>query len=296
MPSPVATGSAVDARSPKRLKEVLRAFRQLNKADQTEFLRRNHEASRDLLLAPGVTGPERVRLDYDKAEIRLRRTTVPEAIRAVSCAKEPWTVAWIEEFLQPGESFYDVGANVGAYSLVAAKWTRGRARVIAIEPGYANFDALCENIYVNACVDCVTPIPVAVSSQTGLVQFRYRDLRPGAAVHQLAVSGVRDSFTTAFSQPVLTFRLDDLVSQFDLPPPVHIKIDVDGAELEVLRGARRCLADPVLRSLMVELSDAQRDSIVGELADLGLERLQTTLKENARGEAMTVSYGLFTRR
>lgn len=272
--------------------ELLRRFKEQKKADQRQFLLGIHELHRDLVLA---ADPQRERLDYDKAEILLRRSSGIEGGRARSCAKEPWTVAWIEEWVAAGEVLYDVGANVGAYSLIAAKHTRCQARVFAFEPGYANFNSLCENVYVNDCTASVSPIPIALSAETGTTVFRYRDLRAGAAVHTLGHDRAAKGEEAMWDQPVLTVRLDDMVRLFGLQPPTHLKLDVDGGELDVICGARESLTSSSFRSLMVELSEDDADAIVRELASLGLVQRQHFGKLNKAGMAMPVDYGLFTR-
>jgi hypothetical protein len=76
----------------------------------------------------------------------------------------------------------------------------------------------------------------------------------------------------AFVQPVLSYRLDDLINSFGLAPPTHVKIDVDGAELLVLRGAEQALGDRRLRSVLVELQrgSEMRGQIIDYLAGRGL--------------------------
>src|ERR1051325_11538121 len=62
-----------------------------------------------------------VRLDFPDHDIWLRATFAAERRwRAHACAKEPWTVRWLREKIGPGKVLYDIGANVGVFSLVAA--------------------------------------------------------------------------------------------------------------------------------------------------------------------------------
>src|SRR5687768_1401308 len=80
----------------------------------------------------------RGRLDYEKANLELFVESPTELhARLSSCAKEPETIAWLEQHLRDGDAFYDVGANVGAYSLVAAVNPREGVKVVAFEPGFA---------------------------------------------------------------------------------------------------------------------------------------------------------------
>jgi FkbM family methyltransferase len=184
-------------------------------------------------------------LDYPRHPIRLVVSSPAIKRRLDSVAKEPFTVDWLETF-QPGDVFYDVGANVGPYSLIAAKATGGSAQVLALEPSPASFAALARNVEINDCAGCVTPLPLALWSETGLVPVTWRSGQAGRARHRL------DTETDSAAM-VVGIRLDDFVEQLGGPVPTHAKVDVDGHELDVLRGAERTLARPEWRSIMVEL-------------------------------------------
>src|SRR5687768_15230226 len=97
------------------------------------------------------------RLDYLPADLKVSVDTTEHLGRLRSCAKEPGTVRWIESHLKPGEVFYDIGANIGAYTLVAFGHTRGKSRIVAFEPGFATFATLCENLALNGSGETVTP-------------------------------------------------------------------------------------------------------------------------------------------
>jgi FkbM family methyltransferase len=77
-------------------------------------------------------------------------------------------VRWIEDWIRPDEVLYDIGANVGAYSLVAALSPSVRARVVAVEPGYPTFAALSDNVVRNGAQDRVTALGVALGRATTL--------------------------------------------------------------------------------------------------------------------------------
>jgi FkbM family methyltransferase len=211
-----------------------------------------------------VTG----KMDYARADIFLHVDSMIEhETRLHSCQKEPDTVQWIEDTMKPGDVFYDVGANVGAYSLVAAKYFAGAVKVYAFEPAFLNFSQLCRNLSLNNCQDSVFPLSVALSDQTTIGQFNYHDLIPGGSLHTFgeAVDYTGQIFTPVFTQTMLSYRLDDLIDQFKIPKPTHIKIDVDGIEKAVLEGARTTLSDPSLRTVIVELEAGQGEREITEL-------------------------------
>jgi FkbM family methyltransferase len=212
-------------------------------------------------------------LDYPKAAIRLVVDSEAELPRLNSCRKEPETVAWIERFVRPGDIVFDIGANVGAYSLVVDRATGGACTVYAFEPSFSTFAQLSRNVALNGSSGRVLPVLVALSDVNGLVTFNYSSLDPGTARHALGES-VDDQgrpFTPALTQPVLSYRMDDFVAQFSGKPPNHIKLDVDGIELKVLNGGPRTLADPALRTVLVEveLNRPELDAIERLLTEHG---------------------------
>lgn len=207
------------------------------------------------------------RMDYESHDIYLHIDSVTEyETRLHSCEKEPDTVEWIETFMTPGDTFYDIGANVGAYSLVAAKFFQGAVKIYAFEPAFLNFTQLCRNLFLNHCQDVVIPLSVALSNNTRIDAFNYHDLVPGGSLHTLgdAIDYKGDRFEPVLKQPVLSYRTDDLIAQFDLPVPTHIRIDVDGIELEVLRGADKTLSNEALRSIVVELEVGENEAQISE--------------------------------
>lgn len=216
------------------------------------------------------------KMDYERAEILLQiESDVEYTTRLYSCAKEPETIEWIHNSFQDGEVYYDVGANVGAYALVAAKAFNGKVQVYAFEPSFPTFKQLCTNVVLNDCQDSITPLQVALSDRTGVEVLNYSSLMPGGALHALgqAVDYKGDRFRPAVKQPVLAFSLDDLIQRFRLPVPNHIKLDVDGIELRILKGAENTLAKQTLKSVLVEIleEDPQSVEVVALLEQSGLK-------------------------
>lgn len=204
------------------------------------------------------------RMDYARHDIYLNiESRIENEVRLFSCAKEPETVEWIETFFQDGDVFYDVGANVGAYSLVASSFCRGKIQVYAFEPGFLNFPQLCKNVLTNSMQQSITPMQVALSNTTGMEVFNYENLIPGGAIHTLGepVDYKGDQFTPVATQRVFSYRADDLISQFNIPAPTHIKIDVDGIELDVLKGAHQALSSPALKTVLLELEDGVDEAV-----------------------------------
>ena len=228
------------------------------------------------------------RLDYDKADIRIRTESLIEYdTRLHSCKKEPETVAWVESF-GPGEVLYDVGANVGSYALVAALAPGSTSQIYAFEPGFENYARLCANISLNTVDDRIMAIPIALSNKTTLNKFNYSTVSAGGALHSLGnpVDLQGEEFDPVLVQGMLAYCLDDLVKEFELPMPNHIKIDVDGIELEIIEGAQKTLASPDMKTLLVELVEgsAVADATVANLGKLDFN-VSSKHKYKAGGES-----------
>lgn len=198
-----------------------------------------------------------IKLDYNRGAILLYGGSKMHAYRAQGCRKEPETVKWIEEYVRRGDVFYDVGANVGAYSLVACAHCSGKLKVHAFEPSYPTYYYLCRNVILNGYEEHIIPHPIALSQNTGTGLFNYSSLESGCSMHFMEGknNGRGLDFAPVYRQQILHFNIDHLIKYFNFPIPNHIKLDVDGSELDILKGATKTLNDPHTRSILVETSD-----------------------------------------
>lgn len=105
--------------------------------------------------------------------------------------------------------------------------------------------------------------------------LNYDNLIPGGALHALGepIDYKGDVFAPVLKQHVLAYRMDDLIEQFDMPIPNHIKLDVDGTELKVLIGAQATLQNEEVKSVLLELEEGseKESGIINFLAEKGLE-------------------------
>jgi len=187
-------------------------------------------------------------LDYAALDIYMDIESPEQLLRLNACHKEPETVNWIESRLKPNDIFYDIGANVGAYSFIAWAKTKGQCKAFAFEPSFSTFAALNKNIILNHATRCITPIFAALGEKTEMREFHYQSLDPGAASHFPE--------KPAASILMLNYSLDDFINIFGIPPPTHIKLDVDGFELEIIKGAKTALKNPSLKSILIEINEA----------------------------------------
>jgi len=202
-------------------------------------------------------------LDYAGEPIRMVVDSwIENDVRLFSCEKEPDTVEWIENWFKPGDVFFDIEGNVGAYSLIAFQYLNGKTKIYAFEPGFVTFPQLCKNIYLNNAADSIFLLPIALSEQTSITSFHYQNLVTGGALHAMGdpIDQHGKLFQPVFTLPILSYSLGDFVHQFDLPIPNHIKIDVDGTEYQILQGAIKLLSHPDLRSILLEFNQKHKDS------------------------------------
>ncbi len=167
--------------------------------------------------------------------------------------KEPITLEWIAGF-GPADVLVDVGANVGMYTIWAAK-TRG-TRVFGFEPESQNYALLNRNIRLNGLESSVSAFCLALSDVAGLSHLHLSQLDAGGSCHSLGekLDFRHEPMRPAFSQGCVAARLDDLVAGGVVPEPDHIKIDVDGFEPKVIAGARQIIAGTKLRSMLIEVN------------------------------------------
>jgi FkbM family methyltransferase len=165
--------------------------------------------------------------------------------------KEPETIEWIEGF-NKDELFWDVGANIGVYSLYAAK--KGN-NVLSFEPMSANYFLLNKNIESNKLSGKIKAFCLAFNDETILNSLNMSNTSLGSA-HSTFLEDVDQygkNFTPAFKQAMLGFNIDGFIEQFSPEFPNHIKIDVDGIEDKIIYGARNTLSDARLKTLLIEL-------------------------------------------
>ena len=185
-------------------------------------------------------------------------------------SKEPDTIEWIRGF-QAGEVFVDIGANVGMYSIWAAK-TRG-VRTFAFEPESQNYALLCRNIVMNGLSQDVVAYCLALSDTAGFSLLHLSEFKLGGSCHSFGekIDHRLEHRDTRLAQGCVASTLDALVADGVLPVPAHIKIDVDGLEHKVLAGCRDVLADRRLKSVLVEINTnlAPHLKIISDMQALG---------------------------
>jgi FkbM family methyltransferase len=209
------------------------------------------------------------RLDYPRANLRLLVTSgIEQRTRLHSSRKEPETIEWLERTFDESSVLYDIGANVGAYSLVAAATGGPGSRVIAIEASPFTFASLCANVVLNNFTGRITPLQLLLTERAGVRSFVLGSTIAGEASHPGESAG-RPGLDLA------AIPLDEAVRLFGLPNATHIKIDVDGGEDAVLDGAGDTLRSPTLKHVLIEVESGRTDlgHVERTFAEAGLTRV-----------------------
>lgn len=133
-------------------------------------------------------------------------------------------LSFVSSVIRPGEVFFDVGANVGLYSLLASEKVGTSGRVFAFEPAKRNCAFFTRHMQLNS-VQNVDLLSVAVGAKDGDANF---DDEGDPVGFRLAATG---------KTRVKQRSIDSLVESKELPPPRYLKVDVEGGELQVLEGA-----------------------------------------------------------
>lgn len=180
-------------------------------------------------------------------EIELRQAAHPELD----------TLNWLENSIQEESVLWDIGANIGYYSLYAV-CLQEKVKAVCFEPAPLNIGRLNLNIQVNGFQDIVKAFPIAISDSTGLNTFGSSTFVPAAWSHEGIGSDNPESMDSRSDHVsysgCVTYSLDDLLTGLGLASaPTHLKIDVDGPELRILQGACNCLSLPGLRHILIEL-------------------------------------------
>ena len=163
--------------------------------------------------------------------------------------EEEEIIKWIDSFNKE-DVFYDIGANVGNYSLYAAK-TKG-IKVCAFEPEINNVQLLYANLYKNGLSQQCVPLPLACDRETKIKPFYIREFTKGGAINSIGRKSIfLENDKDMFIQDTLCMRVDDAVDFFRLPLPTKVKIDVDTNELNVIEGMDKILDQ--IKEIYVEL-------------------------------------------
>jgi FkbM family methyltransferase len=147
---------------------------------------------------------------------------------------------WLSQHLGPGDTFYDVGANIGFLSLIGAKLVGQNGQVVAFEPLPSNITQLRMNAALNG-FEHITVIGAAAAAVSGPAVLGLPHASPATRRARAHIVGAATDGERTFD--VRALAIDDCRARYRLRPPTVMKIDVEGAEIDVLKGCLRTLKE-----------------------------------------------------
>lgn len=245
-------------------------------------IHKERESELHIVVGPKpVITPDMLTIEKDGVVVKFLTPNETTKWRANTLfTKEPSTVEWIKS-MQPGEVLFDIGANVGSYSVLAG--VRG-IKVFSFEPEAENYALLVKNLTLNEIEPNAYCLAASDEEKAGTLYAGQQGV--GGACHSFneAVGHNLLKRKSEFTQGCFGIPLDTMVER-GLPTPHHLKIDVDGLEHKVVKGAAHIIGNG-LKSLLVEVNPLlpEHTKMVETLTGLGFEYDQKQVDSATRKE------------
>ena len=200
-----------------------------------------------------------VTTNYKGIDIKFSTSNYVEYIMRAknSYTAEKSTMYWIDNYIKKDDVVYDIGANVGAYSLLIGKKMKmlnGTGQVYAIEPESLNFAKLNINTHINDLCSFVKPLCMSIGDNISILDLNITDFMPGASRSFQDSSGVH-------TQLSYSTTIDNLSFMEGMKFPNHIKIDVDGLEWLIVqhmeKTMEKTMEDQRLKTIVVEVNEGR---------------------------------------
>jgi len=179
--------------------------------------------------------------------------------------REPYFVKLMKLEIHPGMTVFEIGTNIGYYTFIMAKLLNGKGKIHAIEPHPNNYKYLKKNIIVNNYKKLIIPHNVAVGNANGIIDFYVDTDKPNlsTSVKRKGCKVIKVQCTT----------LDKFISKFGNPN--FIKMDIEGAEVDVLHGLFNSLNESFPLKILIETHPLaynnvrNMESVLTKLVNLG---------------------------
>ncbi len=215
---------------------------------RTTYLRTRHK----------VSGPN-TNVTIGSISATLSVTTYPEFERFYDLKGEREALSDLLSETSEGDVFYDIGANVGLYSCLVGS-TASDCQIYSFEPHPTNVEALRRNLKLNSINAEI--FQLALSDEEGTVELSSKGSEAGLGEHSLDIT---ESESTI---PVTVRLLDAVRDEHNLPVPTVVKIDVEGAELNVIRGAKETFSDPKCKTIYCEVHPERIEMFGGSYTEI----------------------------
>ena len=187
---------------------------------------------------------------------------------------EPTTLTWIDE-ATPNSVLWDIGANIGSYTIYAA--LSKKMKVVAFEPSPFNIEFLSRNIWLNNLEAQVTVVPNPLSSDATQAKLSMKSIEWGNSGSTFGENYAENGqpIEVEFEYQTIGFSMDQALTWLGLTQPDYVKLDVDGIEGLILSGGAKVLSK--VKSLLVEMPefDSGRQLVQSALTQAGLTHEKT---------------------
>lgn len=158
---------------------------------------------------------------------------------------------FIDNNLSTETIFWDIGACVGNFSIYAGAKS---GKVYAFEPDGLTYSSLITNIYESNLLN-ITAYPIALGAENKISDFNMQEFKIANAYNtaDTTLGQTGKNFTPEYTQNVCMFTAKKLITEFNFEIPTSIKLDVDGNEIEVLKGFDDILSNKTIKSIFIEL-------------------------------------------
>jgi len=199
--------------------------------------------------------------EYSKKELSFSiKNNITHERATTLFTKEPLTISWIRNF-DNKSIFFDIGANIGVYSLYAALIKD--IKVISFEPESKNFQTLIENILINKLSSKISAYPIGISDKTEFSNLYISQFTFGGSHHSIGEYPTNlqtsEPIKTDVKQGIFTTSLNDFLVKWDMEIPNYIKVDVDGIEHKIFDQADKILGNKNLKSILVEINEKRKE-------------------------------------
>lgn len=212
-------------------------------------------------------------LIFDRLQLKFEDIKINNTVLKIYCpssisrwraktylSKEPDTLKWIDDFKKYKSSdiiFWDIGANIGLYTMYSCSIHTNNIEVISFEPSINNLKSLATNISTNNFQNKVKILPNPLNNMSKFSTFYESSTIEGSALNSFSnnLDFEGKEFNPTLSYQTLGFTLDNLVENSFLKIPNFIKIDVDGNEHLLLEGFKNNLANNQILQILIEINE-----------------------------------------
>ena len=184
-------------------------------------------------------------------------------------SKEPDTIRWIDNFKKNEKIiFWDIGANIGLFSIYSAVKHRDNIKVIAFEPSSSNLRILTRNISINNLSETIFVNQIALTNKKNIfLDMSEPDFIEGSSLNTFGekYNFEGKEFLTKQKYKILGTTIDNMINEGYVDIPNYIKIDVDGIEHLILEGGNFLFNSKDIKSVLIEINENfkfQKDSII----------------------------------